>query len=161
MSWTDHYRRQGALDAVLEFASREPAGPLPFSEVPDVPELFTSPAEVLLALHYRWTLKLTGRIGVAQAETDRDPSTDPVETVSEAWRAAASENPVLRRILDANDVETAGEYRMLALAAGLAEPHEPPAEIARVGAAFLALVRSAPARHRDPVGLKRKLVTSA
>lgn len=173
MSWNDYYRRRDAMEAIVEYAETNPTGELPFAEVPEAVEVFTGPEELLLALHYKWTLKLTGRLGLAQAEAERDPSIDLVDAVSRAWRTTATEFPVLRRLVD-QGIETYpsalrpgvdSEYRMLALAAGLAEPHETRDEITRVGAAFVALVRSAPdrpERRRHPVEqLFRRLVASA
>ncbi|MGQ0842030.1 hypothetical protein [Actinokineospora sp.] len=174
MSWNDFYRRRDALDAVLRAARHNTEGPLPFVEVPGVAEVFARPADLLLALHYQWTMKLTGRVGLAQADAERDPSIDLVDAVSRAWRTTAAEFPVLRRLLDANADNYAGalrpavaaEQRMLALAAGLAEPYESRIEITRVGAAFLTLLRSTPprqaSRRRSPVEqLFRRLVASA
>lgn len=155
MSWTDFYRRRDALDAVLEHARRNPESGLAFADVADV---FASPADLLLALHYKWMMKLTGQLGVALTE----PDVDLVDAVLAGWRATAAEHPALRRLLDAGMEEHAeamrpaieGEQRMLALAAGLAEPHEGPDEISRVGATLLALLHNAPeqpARRRSPV----------
>ena len=167
MSWTDFYRRRDALDAVLEHARRNPEGGLPTNDV------FPSQANLLLALHHRWTMKLTGRLGVALTEAGRDPDVDLVDAVLAGWRATAAEHPTLRRVLDQGTAEHAeamrpaieGEQRLLALAAGLAEPHERPEEIARVGAALLALLHNAserPTRRRSPVEqLLRRLVPSA
>ncbi|MGX7826951.1 hypothetical protein ACTG9Q_17835 [Actinokineospora sp. 24-640] len=169
MGWTDFYRRRDALDAVLELARHDPEGPLPLPE--KAAAEFADRGEALLALHYRWSVRLTGRVGLAQLEAERDPGIDLVEAVAAAWRATAAENPVLRRVLDANadsalTAAIAGEQRMLALAAGLAGPAEPRAEISRVGAAFLTLIRSAPPkqvqRRGNPVEqFLRGLVTSA
>ena len=171
MGWNDFYRRRDALDAVLEHAQRTPDSALPYAEVPGVAEVFGEPAQLLLALHHKWGLAVTGRVEVALSDAERNPAIDPVDAVASAWRAAAAENPVLRRLLDAGAGEPAmraaldGEQRMLALCAGLAEPHETNDEITRVGAAYLALVRSAPhrpARRRNPVErLIRRLVASA
>ena len=166
MSWTRYYERRDALDSVLVRAQRDPAGPLPHSDV------FDGPAELLPALHYRWTLKLTGALGLALAEAERDPSIDQVDAVSAAWRRTITDNPTLYAVLSAHAPRYAelrpmfeAEQRTLALAAGLAEPHEPTAEITRVGAAFLALPQTAapkPTRRRSPVEqLIRRLVASA
>jgi hypothetical protein len=166
MSWTTYYARRDALDSVLVRAKREPAGPVPHSEV------FDGPAELLLALHYRWTLKLTGALGTVLAEAEQDPSIDQVDAVSAAWRKTVAENETLHAVLDAHAGKFAelrpvleAEQRNLALAAGLAEPHEPAEEITRVGTAFLALLQSSepqPARRRSPVEqLIRRLVASA
>jgi hypothetical protein len=126
MGWKDFYRRRDAIDAVLERAGRAPDGGLPFAG--SAAEVFASPAYLLLALHHRWLMALTGRIGVALAEADRDPGIDPLDAVTGAWRTTAAAHPVLRRLLDeglAADEPSMrpaveGEQRLLALAAGLA-----------------------------------------
>ncbi|UVS77814.1 hypothetical protein [Actinokineospora sp. UTMC 2448] len=171
MSWTDYYRRRDALDAVLELARHDPEGPLPFPE--QAAAEFADRGELLLALHYRWSVRLTGRVGLAQAEAEKDATIDPVEAVAQAWRATAAEHPVLRRVLDANTdthggvlrPAIEGEQRMLAIASGLAEHTEPAEEIARVGAAYLALIRSTPSRERHRGNrveqFLRRLVASA
>ncbi|MET0238214.1 MAG: hypothetical protein ABW224_26470 [Kibdelosporangium sp.] len=173
MSWTDYYERRDALDSVLVRAERDPAGPLPYSR------MFDGPADLLLALHYRWTLKLTGNLGRVLAEAERDESLDLVDAVSGAWQRTITANLTLHAVLDAHAgryeallPQLQAEQRTLALAAGLAEPHEPAEEITRVGAAFMALLRTAhepvqdsarkPVRRRGPVGqLIRRLVASA
>lgn len=179
MSWHDFYRRRDALNAVLEHARRNPASPLPYAEVPEAAEVFGRPTELLLALHHKWIMLLTGRLGVALAEAERDPQADTVEAVAAAWRDTAAEHPVLRGLLDRNEAEHGehgehggmmraaieGEQRLLALSAGLAEPPEGTAEITAVGAAFRALIRNTPERpprRRGPVEqLLRHLIPSA
>ena len=173
MSWTDFYRRRDALNAVLEHAHRNPEGTLPYAEVPEAAAEFAGPADLLLALHHKWIMKLTGRLGVALSEAGRNPDVDQVDAVLAGWRATAAEHPTLRRLLDAGMSEHAaelrpaieGEQRLLALAAGLAEPRDTAEEITRVGATLLALLRNAserPARRRGPVEqLLRRLVASA
>jgi hypothetical protein len=139
MGWNDFYRRRDALDAVLR---RDPAGPLEFDRT-----AFETADELLLALHHRWLQQLTGRLGVALADTD-----DRVETVLWTWRVLAAEQPALRGVLDAHlaDGEAVErEERLLALTSGLADLSEPAAEVTRIGAAFLALIRSEPAVRRS------------
>jgi hypothetical protein len=166
MSWTDYYRRRDALDSVLVRAHSDPTGPLPCSDA------FAGPAELLLAMHYRWTLKLTGALGVALSEAEKDPAIDQVDAVSDAWRRTVAANRTLYAVLAAHAGRhealrplLEAEQRTLALAAGLAEPHEPAEEITRVGAAFLALLQTAApgqASRRTPVEqLIRRLVASA
>jgi hypothetical protein len=159
MSWTDYYQRRDALDSVLVRAQRDPNGPLPRSEA------FSGPAELLLALHYRWTLKLTGALGVALSSDQ-----DPVDAVSAAWRTTVTDNPTLHAVLSAHAPRYPelrpmldAEKRTLALSAGLAEPHEPVDEITRVGTAFEALLQTAaPHETGSPVEqLIRRLVASA
>ncbi|HEU5473941.1 MAG TPA: hypothetical protein VFV67_25120 [Actinophytocola sp.] len=123
MSWADHYRRRDALNAVLDRAGQEPDGPLPFDET--CAEVFGGRTELLLALHYKWLLALTGRLGVALS--DAGPGADPVDAVAAAWRAGAADHVVLRRLIDrfADEADPAvaaalaGERRLLAVAAGL------------------------------------------
>ncbi|MCE7011923.1 hypothetical protein LWC34_55305 [Kibdelosporangium philippinense] len=166
MSWTDYYERRNAIDSILVRAERDPAGPLPTSAA------FADPVELLLALHYRWTLKLTGRLGMVLAEADGDPSIDLVDAISDAWRKTVAENATLYAVLDAHAdryealwPQLQAEQRTLALAAGLAETHEATEEITRVGAAFQTLLRTAEKqspRRRSPVEqLIRRLVASA
>ena len=147
MSWTDFYRRRDALDAVLRAAAGDTAAPLTYDR-----DLFATEDDLLAALHYRWMQQLTGRLGLALEGGDGDR----VEAVTHTWRALAAEQPVLRAVLDehlASRDLVDREHRLLALTAGLADLTEPSDEIAKVGAAFLALVRktpdtAAPARHR-------------
>ncbi|HWO64406.1 MAG TPA: hypothetical protein VNO31_30665 [Umezawaea sp.] len=135
MGWNDFYRRRDALDAVLR---RDPAGPLEFDRT-----VFGTADELLLALHHRWLQQLTGRLGVALSD-----DVDRVAAVQTTWRVLAAEQPALRGVLDAHlrDPEAVErEQRLLALTSGLAEMSEPAAEVSRIGAAFLALIRSEPA----------------
>jgi len=168
MGWKDFYRRRDAIDDVLERAGRDPDGGLPFTG--PATEVFASQADLLLALHYKWTMALTGRIGVALAEADRDPGIDRVDAVTGAWRRTAAAHPVLRRLLDEAANEPAmrpaveGEQRLLALSAGLAGPAESVEDVTRTGAAVLALVRAVPEPRqcrRGAAGLLRRLVPSA
>src|ERR1044072_2300411 len=130
MSWADFYRRRDALDAAVRLAGRDPKGPLPFTQVPNAAEVFTGPAELLLALHYRWSMKLTGRLGVAVADAERDPAVDRVDAVVKAWRETAAAHPALRGLLDAHADDfdgalrpgPASEHPTLAPAAGRAGP---------------------------------------
>ncbi|MGH3438014.1 MAG: hypothetical protein ACRDRN_16305 [Sciscionella sp.] len=167
MSWESHYRRRDAIDAVLRHAEGHPHEGLAFAVIPQAREEFADEQELLLALHYKWTQILTGHLNVAF----EDDSTEPVDAIGQAWRTAAARNPVLRGLLDAH-LTTAQdprlraargqEQRMLAVSAGLAEPHEPDDELTKVGAAYAALLRRTPERagcHRPFAGL-RKLVTS-
>lgn len=151
MGWHEFYRRRDALDAVVE------QGELRLSDI------FPTERELLLALHQRWTRRLYARIELAELSTE-----DPFDAVGDAWRQAAEQNagllallnehaddPVLRPFVD-------DEHRMLARAAGLTEAGDSAAEAASIGAAFVALQRSAPDRRCNPVErLLRRLVPSA
>jgi hypothetical protein len=172
VSWNDYYQRRGAVEEVLRQAERDPQGPLPFATVPGAGEVFADPTELLLALHYKWMQLLTGRIGIALGDAERSPDVDRVDAVGTAWREVAAAHPVLRAVLEAHLTDgderltaaTEREQRMLALAAGLAEPSEADEEIVRIGRAFLTLLRRTPlpaARRRNPVELLRRLVPSS
>lgn len=178
MSWNDFYQRRDVMDAVLRQAKRDPGASLPFAEVPGAVEAFGTEQELLLALHYKWTQLLSGylRAEVGGPEDADDvparDDTDHVDGVSRAWQAAARDHETLRAVLDANRERhpavakmCESEQRMLAVTAGLAEPHESAEEITKVGAAFDALLRNGPTRHarrRSPVGhLLRMLAPSA
>ncbi|WP_243789249.1 hypothetical protein [Saccharopolyspora gloriosae] len=168
MTWNDFYQRKNAIRAVLDHAGEDPAAPLDPALVPAAATVFADRDELLRALHHKWNRSLTGRVDIGIEDADADPRGDRVEAVSNAWRRTTSDNPVLRRILDSHADEPAiagllrQERRTLALAAGLAEPHEPIEEIDRVGHAFMNLLRtSAPqatARRRSPLSQLRRLI---
>jgi hypothetical protein len=153
MGWQDFYRRRDALNAAVE------QGEIRSSDA------FPDERELLLALHYRWAQRLAARLDLAELE-----SADPVDAVGEAWRRTASDNAELRALLDEHADDPAlrplvdAEHRMLAQAAGLTETGDSATEEASIGAAFLALQKSAPCRQsrRNPVErLLRRLVPSA
>ncbi|CAM00950.1 hypothetical protein A8924_2035 [Saccharopolyspora erythraea NRRL 2338] len=169
MSWHDFYRRQSAIQAVLDHATAHPSDELALEAVPQASEVFATTGELLRALHYKWTQLLTGRIGIALADADADPRVDRVQAVTTAWRRTAAGNPDLRAVLDRHAGAPAlrpaleREQRMLALASGLAEHSEPDEEISRVGAAFLSLMRGTPKHtERSTCALRlRKLIPSS
>jgi hypothetical protein len=123
-------------------------------------------------LQYKWSQALTGRVTVALSDAERALDVDHVEAVATAWRTTAAKNPELRALLDdylpvagpAFRAAVRAEQRMIAYAAGLAETGEPAEETARIGAAFIALVRGTPRtpiRRGNPVEqLLRRLVAS-
>lgn len=150
MGWQDFYRRRDALNAAVEQGVVRPS------------DAFPDEGELLLALQYRWAQRLTARIDLAELE-----SADPVDAVGAAWRLTAADSAELRALLDSYADDPAlrplidAEHRMLAHAAGLTEAGDSGEEAASIGAAFVALQKSAPAR-RNPVGrLLRRLVPSA
>lgn len=143
MSWNDFYRRRDIMAAVLRAASRDPVGPLPFAGIPGAQDTFGSEENLLLALHHKWTLLLSGHL-----EAQLLDDTDHVAALTRAWQAAVAANPVLRVVLDANldrypalRAAREAQQRMLALSAGFADPSEPTATITKVGAALEALLR--------------------
>lgn len=175
MSWSDFYRRRDIIDTVLRLARRDPEGELPFAEVPGAAQAFGSQENLLLALHYKWTQLLNGHLraelaGPEDAGTGNE--TDRVDAVTRAWHRTNREYPTLRALLTANvghysalrSLDDA-EKRTLALSAGLADPHEPAAEILKIGSAFLALLSHShtrvPARRRNPVGQLLRMLAPA
>jgi hypothetical protein len=161
MGWQEFYRRRDALNAAIE------QGELRASEA------FPDERELLLALHHRWTQRLTARVELAEltnGNTDGDMDGDTVDAVGEAWRRTAEDNAALRALLDRHAADPAlrplveAEHRTLARAAGLTERGDTPEEEASIGAAFVALQKTAPAPRprRNPVErLLRRLVPSA
>lgn len=170
--WQAYYRRRDALDEALRAARRSADGKLPYHELPGVRAVFDSEEDLLLAMHYRWTQVLTGYINVALDELDAGTSrtSDPMEAVGNAWRRAAAERPVLRKVLDAHAPGStealraaySREMRILAVSAGLSDPDEPTGEASKVGAAYRALLHAGPEpERRGPVAALRRLLASA
>jgi hypothetical protein len=153
MGWQDFYRRRDALNAAVEQGVVQPS------------DAFPDEGELLLALQYRWAQRLAARIDLSELGT-----ADPVDAVGEAWRRTAADNTELRALLDEHSDDPVlrpaidAEHRMLAQTAGLTEARDSDEEIASIGAAFVALQKSAPERapRRNPVErLLRRLVPSA
>ena len=152
MGWHDFYRRRDALDAVVE------QGELRTSDV------FPTEGELLPALHHRWARRLAARVELAELSDG-----DRVDEIGRAWRRTAADNAALLAVLDAHAEHPMlrplvdAEHRMLARAAGLTEAGDSAAAEASIGAAFVALQRTAPERaRRNPVErLFRRLVPSA
>jgi hypothetical protein len=172
MSWADFYRRRDAIDQVLAHARRHQDSHAPYDELDTVRSVFGSRDELALALQYKWSCLLTGRLAAALADAERTQDADQVDAVAAAWRTTARQHPELRRLLDnhakVGDAEfraaLRAEQRMVAHAAGLADADEPADETARIGAAFLTLVRGTPQRpmrRANPIEqLFRRLVAS-
>lgn len=158
MSWHDHHQRQAAIRAVLADAHRDPT-----TALTTTPSPFIDRAELLHALHYKWTQVLTGYLETALTD---DAATDNghVQAVTGAYQRAAADHPALRALLDQHGDEPAlhgcrqREHRLLALSAGLAEPDESAPEITRVGSALQQLLRTGPADgpRRSRAGKSRK-----
>jgi hypothetical protein len=174
MSWDRFYRRRDAINTVLAAANRNPEAGLPFDELPEVTEVFDSREELALALQYKWSQLLGGRINLALSDAEQGTEVDHVDAVSAAWRATAAGYPALRRVLDNYAGEGSAKFEaalraeqcMLALAAGLADSGESTREINRIGGAFLRLIRNTPEQavphRRSPVEqLLRKLAATA
>lgn len=170
MGWTNYYRRRDAIDQVLAHAGQHPGAGLPMHEEA-VQAVFADRESLALALQYKWSQVLMGHVAAALVDADHD--IDQVEAVAAAWRTAARQQPALRDLLDGYAAAAGEEFRralraeqrMVAFAAGLAEPGEPANETARIGAAFLGLVRGTARqpvnRRTNPVEqLFRRLVAS-
>jgi hypothetical protein len=172
MSWANFYQRRDAIDQVLAHAKKHPGAGLPTHDEA-VQAVFADRESLALALQHKWSQILMGHIAAALVDADHTPDIDQVEAVAAAWRTAARRQPALRALLEGHTAEAGDEFRralraeqrMVAFAAGLAEPTEPANETARIGAAFLGLVRGTPRqpvnRHANPVEqLFRRLVAS-
>ncbi|MGV9680819.1 hypothetical protein ACWDSJ_36580 [Nocardia sp. NPDC003482] len=101
MSWTDLHARTEILHEVLARAAADPAHPGLFHDLPDRDRLFGGPEGVLAALQYQWDNHL-------RAKLDQDM------TVPEAYLELAAEQPVLRALLDSQDVRRWQDSRVLA-----------------------------------------------
>jgi hypothetical protein len=176
MSWNDFYRRRDVIDAVLRQARGNPRGELPFAGIAGAEELFGTKENLLLALHHNWSRLLAGYLRAESVCPDdahaAEPEDDSIDAVIRAWRKATTEHATLHAVLEANLASSPAllamhrdDQRMLAVTAGLAGAGEPIADIAKVGVALDALLRSGsarPARRRSPVGhLLRMLAPSA
>ncbi|HTF12221.1 MAG TPA: hypothetical protein VK659_29020, partial [Asanoa sp.] len=132
MGWDDFYQRRAAIDTFISAGGDS-----------DVPAPFDDLDELLLALQYRWALRLHSRVELAML----DAGAEPVDAVTSAWLQTTAADEQLRAILDAHADNLAlrpmirAEQRMVATAAGLTDAGDSPDEEAAVGAAFLTLVR--------------------
>jgi hypothetical protein len=98
MSWTDFHRRNFAITAVLEHARRTAQTALPV-DLPEVRAVFGSPQELVSALHYKWSLLVTGYMDYDMFEEDKDPE----YARRHAEQRAAAQEPMLRELIEANE----------------------------------------------------------
>jgi len=122
------------LNAVLDQARRPSAHPTPVTEAQ------------LLGLQHRWTTALSARLD--EAIEFAHPGQE-FEAIAAAWRTLARDLDTLRGVLDANEASCPAladamrtEYRMLAVAAGMAELDAPAGAAAQVGREFRELIRT-------------------
>ncbi|RZQ59436.1 hypothetical protein [Amycolatopsis suaedae] len=166
MSWGDFYRRRDILAALLRNAERDPHAPLRLEDVPGAVAYFRDEPSALLALHYRWSLLLGGRVRTELCDAD-----DALDAVRTAWQATVAEHGTLYAVLDAGARRhpealapaLENERRMLADAAQLTGPAEPAVDASRVGAALESLLRATPApapRRCTAAALWRRLAPS-
>lgn len=125
------------LNAILDQARRPSRTP---TEITDAQ---------LLGLQHRWTTMLAARLDQAIEDAEYGKL---AEAAADAWRRLATEQPVLRGVLDAGlrySAELAdaldGELRVLALAAGLVGVHTAESRAARAGREFRDSFTGAPA----------------
>ncbi|MFF3571439.1 hypothetical protein [Nocardia jiangxiensis] len=95
MTWKDLHARTEILDVVLTRATADPANPGLLHGLPDVDRLFGGPAGVLAALQYRWDNHLHVKLDLALLQG---------QSAADAYLELAAEQPVLRAVLDAQDV---------------------------------------------------------
>lgn len=106
MSWSDHYRRVAAIEAVLNRAHETGQTVLPYQEIPEAVSVFESKDALLLALHAKWSTLYIGRLEHEMfiAETS---GTDSSKATAAAWTGAAALQTTLRRLLDNNELPRA------------------------------------------------------
>jgi hypothetical protein len=116
------------LNAVLDQARRPSSSPTQITDAQ------------LLGLQHRWTTMLSARLDQALEDAGYGPTG---EAVVDASRKLAADQPVLRGVLDEGRRRSAaladamsGEFRILALAAGLVGLDTPEDRAARLGREF-------------------------
>ena len=98
MSWGDLRRRRDAIATVLEHARRDPDAEISV-EALGVRDVFTTRAELLLALQYDWTHEVWVQLQLTNVRPS-SPAGDVGSRAHEAWHLAARSRPTLRAVLD-------------------------------------------------------------
>jgi hypothetical protein len=93
MSWADLHARTAIIDTVLTRGAADPADPQLLHGLPEADRLFGGPLGVLAALQYRWDNHLRAKSDLALIEG---------RSSAEVYIQLATEQPVLRAILDAH-----------------------------------------------------------
>ncbi|WP_153415061.1 hypothetical protein [Nocardia macrotermitis] len=95
MTWQDLHARTETMDAVLARAAVDPSNPDLLQGIPDIDRLFGGPDGLLAALQYRWDNHLHVKLELALLQG---------QSAAEAYLELAAEQPVLRAVLDVQDV---------------------------------------------------------
>lgn len=139
-AWDTYHRRSRALRGIVDELERTGGSEWPAGAVGDV---FTTEADLLVALHDLWSRRVGARVEQA-LELDSRP---PELSVADAWRQVADELRGVRRVLDRHAADPAlraseqHEHRLLALAVGRAGFSEPLSVAAAAGAVYIASFR--------------------
>jgi hypothetical protein len=142
-AWDTYHRRARALRTAVDRIEASGGVELPSGDGLD--GAFADRTDLLVALHDLWTRRLDARVEVALELDERLPE----ESVTSAWQEVAAELPEVRRVLDRYQHDPAlqrsqrHEYRLLAVAAGLATLDDPPSYRTAVGGRLLDRIRSA------------------
>ncbi len=96
MTWEDQHARTEILNAVLARAAADPANPGLLQGFPDAERLFGGQAGILAALQYRWDNHLHVKLELALLQG---------QSAADAYLELAAEQPALRALLDAQDVD--------------------------------------------------------
>ncbi|RDI69338.1 hypothetical protein [Nocardia pseudobrasiliensis] len=104
MSWRNQHARTEILHEVLARAAVDPTNPALLHDLPDSDLLFGGPEGILAALRYQWDNHLNAKLDQALLEG---------RSAREAYLELAAEQPVLRAVLDAQDVGRWQDCRVL------------------------------------------------
>jgi hypothetical protein len=101
MSWDEHSRQRAAINAVLEYAAKNPTAGLPYEQLPQARRSFRDRRELVLALQYDWSQALWARIELLSLDGRRASRlADAAALARRATADCTAKYPVLRRLLD-------------------------------------------------------------